>query len=66
LDAFQVVPDYDMFIMKDKQTLFDIKTNILTSKTSQHGNIQRMITEAFKGLATWQKHKLSLLLTAQR
>ena len=30
LDAFHVVPDYDLSIMKDKQTLFDITTNILT------------------------------------
>ena len=29
LEAFQVVPDYDLSIMKDKQTLFDITTNIL-------------------------------------
>ena len=29
LDAFQVVPDYDLSIMKNKQTLFDITTNIL-------------------------------------
>lgn len=29
LDAFCVVPDYDLSIMKDKQTLFDITTNIL-------------------------------------
>lgn len=29
LDAFNVVPDYDLSIMKDKQTLFDITTNIL-------------------------------------
>ena len=29
LDAFEVVPDYDLSIMKDKQTLFDITTNIL-------------------------------------
>lgn len=29
LYAFQVVPDYDLSIMKDKQTLFDITTNIL-------------------------------------
>ncbi len=29
LDAFSVVPDYDLSIMKDKQTLFDITTNIL-------------------------------------
>lgn len=29
LDAFGVTPDYDLSIMKDKQTLFDITTNIL-------------------------------------
>ena len=29
LQAFDVVPDYDLSIMKDKQTLFDITTNIL-------------------------------------
>lgn len=31
LDTFNVVPDYDLSIMKDKQTLFDITTNILNS-----------------------------------
>ena len=30
LDAFQVEPDYDLSIMKQKQTLFDITTNILS------------------------------------
>ena len=29
LAAFQVEPDYDLSIMKDQQTLFDITTNIL-------------------------------------
>ena len=29
LDAFSVTPDYDLSIMKEKQTLFDITTNIL-------------------------------------
>ncbi len=29
LEAFDVVPDYDLSIMKAKQTLFDITTNIL-------------------------------------
>ncbi len=29
LTAFNIVPDYDLSIMKDKQTLFDISTNIL-------------------------------------
>ena len=31
LEAFHVVPDYDLSIMKDKQTLFDVTTNILNS-----------------------------------
>ena len=31
LDAFHVVPDYDLSIMKEKQTLFDITTNILNN-----------------------------------
>lgn len=29
LEAFSVTPDYDLSVMKDKQTLFDITTNIL-------------------------------------
>ncbi len=29
LDAFHVAPDFDLSIMKDKQTLFDVTTNIL-------------------------------------
>lgn len=29
LEAFTVVPDYDLSIMKDKQTLFDVTVNIL-------------------------------------
>lgn len=31
LKAFSVVPDYDLSIMKERQTLFDITTNILNS-----------------------------------
>lgn len=31
LEAFDVIPDYDLSIMKDKQTLFDVTTNILNS-----------------------------------
>ena len=31
LDAFSVVPDYDLSIMKNNQSLFDITTNILES-----------------------------------
>lgn len=29
LEVFNVIPDYDLSIMKDRQTLFDITTNIL-------------------------------------
>ncbi|MEI1255736.1 UDP-N-acetylglucosamine 2-epimerase (non-hydrolyzing) [Blautia sp. JLR.GB0024] len=29
LEIFKVVPDYDLSIMKDRQTLFDVTTNIL-------------------------------------
>lgn len=29
LEAFQVEPDYDLSVMKDRQTLFDVTTNIL-------------------------------------
>lgn len=31
LEAFKVVPDYDLSIMKDRQTLFDVTTNILSN-----------------------------------
>lgn len=31
LDAFEVVPDFDMDIMKDRQSLFDVTINILES-----------------------------------
>ena len=30
LDAFKIEPDYNLSIMKDKQTLFDVTANILT------------------------------------
>lgn len=31
LDAFQVVPDYDLSIMKERQTLFDVTSTVLLS-----------------------------------
>ena len=31
LEAFQVEPDYDLSIMKERQTLFDVTTNILNN-----------------------------------
>lgn len=31
LNAFNVIPNYDLSIMKDKQTLFDVTSNILNS-----------------------------------
>ena len=30
LQAFEIVPEYDLAIMKDRQTLFDVTTNVLT------------------------------------
>ena len=30
LNTFNVVPDYDLSIMKERQTLFDVTTNILS------------------------------------
>ena len=29
LEAFEIIPDYDLSIMKDRQTLFDVTENIL-------------------------------------
>ncbi|MBR4109667.1 MAG: UDP-N-acetylglucosamine 2-epimerase (non-hydrolyzing) [Oscillospiraceae bacterium] len=40
LDAFDVTPDYDLSIMKDRQTLFDVTTNILTSIKSVLEEVQ--------------------------
>ena len=31
LKAFHVTPDYDLSIMKERQTLFDVTCNVLTS-----------------------------------
>ena len=39
LEIFQVKPDYDLSIMKEKQTLFDITTNILNSIKSVLENV---------------------------
>lgn len=43
LKTFDVTPDYDLNIMKDRQTLFDITTNIL--KAIPHRNIMREILQ---------------------
>ena len=29
LEAFHVIPDYDLSVMKDRQTLFDVTTSVL-------------------------------------
>lgn len=34
LNVFQIIPDYDLSIMKDKQTLFDITTGVLNGMRS--------------------------------
>ena len=38
LVAFNVVPDYDLSIMKENQTLFDITTNILNKIKEVYGS----------------------------
>ena len=40
LETFDVVPDYDLDIMKDRQTLFDITTNILNEIKSVLGEVK--------------------------
>lgn len=40
LATFQVVPDYDLSVMKEKQTLFDITTNILNGIGSVLDEVQ--------------------------
>jgi len=40
LEAFDVKPDYDLSIMKDKQTLFDVTTNILERIKSVLDNVK--------------------------
>ena len=40
LDAFQVTPDYDLSIMREKQSLFDITESILTSIPSVIREVQ--------------------------
>ncbi len=40
LDAFGVVPDYDLSIMKDKQTLFDITASILEKIKTVLGEVK--------------------------
>ena len=44
LEAFGVIPDYDLSIMKQKQSLFDITTNILNG-------IKEVLKEGKKGRA---------------
>lgn len=40
LETFDVVPDYDLSIMKDKQTLFDVTTNILDGMSKVLSDVQ--------------------------
>lgn len=43
LEAFDVVPDYDLSIMKDKQTLFDITSSVLNGMKSILEEVQPSI-----------------------
>lgn len=40
LDTFEVVPDFDLSIMKDKQTLFDVTINILSKMKEVLENVK--------------------------
>ena len=44
LETFQVVPDYDLAIMKDRQTLFDVTVNILAHNYDLAG-VREYLTE---------------------
>lgn len=62
LETFEVIPDYDLSIMKDKQTLFDITTNILNKIKSV---LEKRTTRCCVG--TWRYinylcNRISLLL----
>ena len=50
LEAFGVVPDYDLSIMKDKQSLFDITTNIL-NRIKDIDELQKQIAAIEETLA---------------
>ena len=41
LEAFHVVPDYDLSIMKEEQTLFDVTTNTLHSTTTSSTSLRK-------------------------
>ena len=43
LSTFGVTPDYDLNIMKDRQTLFDITTNILNGIKSVLEEVKHMM-----------------------
>ena len=58
LEIFNVVPDYDLSIMKDKQTLFDITTNIL-NKIKEVLEIENLMLCWFTVI--YQQHLLRLL-----
>ena len=57
LEAFDVVPDYDLSVMKQGQTLFDITTNILSS-------IKSVLEEVKPDTVLVHGHRARLLLSA--
>lgn len=64
LDTFNVVPDYDLSIMKAGQTLFDITTNILNRigdalKTTVRDDYTHPELE-------WAKDSRLIMITAHR
>lgn len=64
LEAFHVVPDYDLSIMKDKQTLFDITTNILNRIKVILENVQPDVVLVHGDTSTHLCDCIGLLLSA--
>ena len=52
LDTFGIVPDYDLNIMKDRQTLFDITSNILSEIVTAAPPISRWRSISPAGIYT--------------
>ena len=62
LDTFNVAPDYDLSIMKDKQTLFDITSNVLNGIKS----ILEILSDTDLTLKTHSSGKSSDMLTLEQ
>ena len=77
LEMFSVVPDYDLSIMKDKQTLFDVTTNISERVKSVleeakpdivlvNGDTSTTFASTTHTELEWAKDRHLILITAHR